>query len=181
MSTIKMLGPCLLLVALCLPDGSANARLFGAISKAKQGTVRKAKKRKRVARSRRRRSWKGRVRSFLARRKRAPRAQRHRRWQRRVGSFLRKRRGKPAGRKTTAFAGARAGVEGKAGVGPFRATGRAEGWAGVGAGAKLDTGYKDGKLKLDFGVGAALGVGGKLKVGVEVDVGKRKRTPSAKK
>ncbi len=45
-----------------------------------------------------------------------------------------------------------------------------EAWAGIGAEADLDAGYTDGKLRFQFGAGAALGVGGKLSGGFEVDV-----------
>jgi hypothetical protein len=71
-----------------------------------------------------------------------------------------------------AFAGARVGAEGTIMAGPVGVKGRAEAWAGVGVEAHLNAGYKDGKLSLDFGLGAALGVGGKLSGGVEIDVGK---------
>ena len=73
--------------------------------------------------------------------------------------------------KAGAFAGARASAEGSVGLGPVKATGRAEAWAGIGAEANLDVGYHDGKLSLDFGAGAALGVGFKLGGKVELDVG----------
>ena len=73
--------------------------------------------------------------------------------------------------KAGAFAGARATAEGSVGVGPLKATGRAEAWAGIGAEANLDVGYKNGKLSLDFGIGAALGIGAKFGGKIEVDVG----------
>jgi hypothetical protein len=73
--------------------------------------------------------------------------------------------------KAGAFAGARASAEGSIGAGPVKATGRAEAWAGIGAEANLDVGYHDGKLSLDFGAGAALGVGFKLGGKIELDVG----------
>jgi hypothetical protein len=74
-----------------------------------------------------------------------------------------------------AFAGVEAKVTGRAGVGPLGVTGTAAGWAGVGAKAEFNAGYENGKLKLSFGAGAALGYGGYLKGGVEIDVGKAKQ------
>ncbi|MBI2567981.1 MAG: hypothetical protein HYV63_13200 [Candidatus Schekmanbacteria bacterium] len=75
-----------------------------------------------------------------------------------------------------AFAGARAGVEGSAGLnvdGKELASvhGKAEAWAGVGARANLDVGFEDGKFRFGIGLGAALGVGFNLDWGFEIDFG----------
>lgn len=72
-----------------------------------------------------------------------------------------------------AFAGAKAGVEGKFGLGDFVAfKGRAEAWAGAGAQAGLIAGLKDGKLRFGFHAGAAVEVGGGFSWSVEIDVQK---------
>lgn len=69
-----------------------------------------------------------------------------------------------------AFAGARAGVDGEVGVGPVAATGSVEAWAGIGAEAKLDAGFHDGKLTLNYGAGLAVGVGCAYGGAIEIDV-----------
>ena len=70
-----------------------------------------------------------------------------------------------------AFAGARAGAEAKVNLGKFGSAGaRAEAWAGVGASFKAEAGFKDGRLKARFELGAALGIGFKLGFNVDIDV-----------
>lgn len=74
------------------------------------------------------------------------------------------------------FAGARASVQGGAaatinGQQVAEVHGKAEGWAGVGAKADLDVGFKNGKLNFDVDFGAALGIGGAVDLGFSVDVG----------
>lgn len=72
-----------------------------------------------------------------------------------------------------AFAGAKAGVEGKIGLGDFVAVkGKAEAWAGAGAQAGLIAGLKDGKLRFGFHAGAAAKAGAGFEWSVEVDVEK---------
>jgi hypothetical protein len=71
-----------------------------------------------------------------------------------------------------AFVGGEATVKARAGLGPVGLEGTASGWVGLGAKAHFDAGYENGKLKLDFGAGAALGYGGFLGGKVEIDVGK---------
>ena len=48
----------------------------------------------------------------------------------------------------------------------------AEGWAGAGVAADADIGYHDGEITVDFGVGAALGLGGKVHGGFTIDIPK---------
>ncbi len=69
-----------------------------------------------------------------------------------------------------AFAGEKFAASGTGSVGGLGAGGSAEGW--VGAGLKLDGSaqFVDGKLQFDFEIGAALGIGGKLGLEVEIDV-----------
>lgn len=68
-----------------------------------------------------------------------------------------------------AFAGVKAGVEGRIGIGSFLTLeGHADAWAGAGAEAKGVIGYKDGHLRLSFGAGVAVGVG--AGVGGSVDI-----------
>lgn len=70
-----------------------------------------------------------------------------------------------------AFAGARAGVEANVNVGQFGGAGaRAEAWAGVGAAAHAELGFKNGRFKARFDLGAALGVGFKFGFNVDIDV-----------
>jgi hypothetical protein len=74
------------------------------------------------------------------------------------------------------FAGARASIQGGAaasinGKQVAEIHGKAEGWAGVGAKADVDIGFEKGKLNFDFGLGAALGLGGSVDWGFSVDVG----------
>ncbi|QSQ21446.1 hypothetical protein JY651_40710 [Pyxidicoccus parkwayensis] len=70
-----------------------------------------------------------------------------------------------------AFAGARAGVEAQANLGKFGSVGgRAEAWAGVGASFNAELGFKNGRLKARFDIGAALGVGFKLGFNVDIDL-----------
>ncbi len=72
-----------------------------------------------------------------------------------------------------AFAGAKAGVEGKVGLGDFVAVkGKAEAWAGAGAQAGLIAGLKDGKLRFGFHAGAAVEAGAGFEWSVEVDIEK---------
>jgi hypothetical protein len=70
-----------------------------------------------------------------------------------------------------AFAGASASIQGQAALSDLgKIRGSASAWAGVGAKANLDVGFDDGKLKVDMGLGAALGIGASVDWGVEVDV-----------
>lgn len=69
-----------------------------------------------------------------------------------------------------AFAGARSGVTASAGVLGAKATMTAEVWAGIGATADVDMGLKDGVLRIDYGVGLAVGVGGYQQGSWEIDV-----------
>jgi hypothetical protein len=71
-----------------------------------------------------------------------------------------------------AFAGASAGTSGTASVAGVGVSGSAEAWAGVGARLDADVGYKEGKLNLEFGIGAALGIGGATSVGFTWDINK---------
>ena len=84
--------------------------------------------------------------------------------------------------KAGAFAGARASATGSAGIGPIsckNVCGRAEGWAGVGVETACKAGYQDGKLKFNFGLGAALGIGGKLGSYITIDVTKIRNAATA--
>lgn len=69
-----------------------------------------------------------------------------------------------------AFIGASAGVHGQAGAGGVTVHGAAEVKAGVGAAAKADAGYHDGKVTFDVEFGLTVGVGGKGEFGVEIDL-----------
>jgi hypothetical protein len=70
-----------------------------------------------------------------------------------------------------AFAGVKAGVEGKIGVGNFiTVQGQADAWAGAGAEAQGSIGYSDGKLHFSLDVGAALGAGAGASGDVTIDV-----------
>ncbi|MDO4783628.1 MAG: WXG100 family type VII secretion target [Propionibacteriaceae bacterium] len=71
-----------------------------------------------------------------------------------------------------AFAGARASVSGSADVAGVGVTGGAEGWAGIGASAKAQFGKVDGKYGFKLELGAAIGIGGKVSIGFQVDVPK---------
>ena len=71
-----------------------------------------------------------------------------------------------------AFAGARATVEGSADVAGIGVTGGAEGWAGIGASANAQIGMVDGKFGVKLELGAAIGLGGKVSLGFQVDVPK---------
>jgi hypothetical protein len=81
--------------------------------------------------------------------------------------------------KAEAFAGARAGYSAKGGVAGVGYGIECEVWAGVGAKAEINGGIdKDGKLKLDFAIGIAYGVGGQVKFGVEIDLKEVAKTAS---
>lgn len=69
-----------------------------------------------------------------------------------------------------AFIGASAGVHGQAGAGGVTVHGGAEIKAGVGAAAKADAGYHDGKVTFEGEFGLVFGVGGKGEFGVEIDL-----------
>ena len=70
-----------------------------------------------------------------------------------------------------AFVGARAGVEAQANLGKFGSVGgRAEAWAGAGVAFNAELGFKNGRLKARFDIGAALGVGFKLGFNVDIDL-----------
>jgi len=72
-----------------------------------------------------------------------------------------------------AFAGAKAAAHGSIGLGDFvRVNASAEAWAGAGAEAGVVAGYDDGKLRLGFNAGAAVGVGAGFSFCVEIDVKK---------
>ncbi|MBJ6764636.1 hypothetical protein JGU66_28030 [Myxococcaceae bacterium JPH2] len=71
-----------------------------------------------------------------------------------------------------AFAGARASAEVSQEIGPATAHVGAEAFAGIGVEFEANVGLKDGKLSANFDVGAALGIGGSLEFGVDVDVSK---------
>ncbi|QPP07976.1 hypothetical protein G4Z16_17955 [Streptomyces bathyalis] len=72
-----------------------------------------------------------------------------------------------------AFAGAKAEAEGHASVAGVGVGGTAEGWAGVGAEAKFDAGFKDdGTFVIGGEAGVGLGLGGKLGGQIEIDPGK---------
>lgn len=75
-----------------------------------------------------------------------------------------------------AFAGARARLDGSAslnidGKDLAGVRGGIEGWAGVGAKAGVDVGYKDGKFSFDFDLGLALGLGFAIDFGFDINVG----------
>jgi hypothetical protein len=67
------------------------------------------------------------------------------------------------------FAGASASIAGQATLGGVGVKGGAQAWAGVGAKANLEVGFKDGKFVLGGEIGAALGVGFGAKFGIAVD------------
>jgi hypothetical protein len=70
------------------------------------------------------------------------------------------------------FDGADASLKGKIGAGELGdAHGYIAAWAGVGAKAGFDVGFKDGKLKADMGLGLALGAGLEWDLGVTLDFG----------
>ena len=70
-----------------------------------------------------------------------------------------------------AFAGARAGAEANVNLGKFGSVGgRAEAWAGVGVAFHAEAGFKDGRFKARFDIGAALGIGFKLGFNVDINV-----------
>jgi hypothetical protein len=70
-----------------------------------------------------------------------------------------------------AFAGARAGAEANVNLGKFGSVGaRAEAWAGVGVAFNAEVGFKGGRLKARFDIGAALGVGFKLGFNIDIDL-----------
>jgi trimeric autotransporter adhesin len=75
--------------------------------------------------------------------------------------------------KGKAFAGVKAEVEGKIGIGEFATlSGHAGAWAGAGAEGGIKLGYNDGKLSFGFSGGAAVGYGVGAGWGMEVDVKK---------
>ncbi len=70
-----------------------------------------------------------------------------------------------------AFAGARAGAEANVHLGQFGSVGgRAEAWAGVGAAFHAEAGFKNGRFKARFDIGAALGIGFKFGFNVDLNV-----------
>jgi hypothetical protein len=70
------------------------------------------------------------------------------------------------------FAGASATLKGSESLGDLASVnGEATAWAGVGAKADLDAGYKDGELSFHFGAGAALGYGFDYDLGFSINVG----------
>ncbi|NMO17667.1 hypothetical protein HPC49_10360 [Pyxidicoccus fallax] len=69
-----------------------------------------------------------------------------------------------------AFVGARAGVEANVNLGKFGSVGgSAEAWAGVGVAFKAEAGFKNGRFKARLDIGAALGIGFKLGVNIDID------------
>lgn len=68
------------------------------------------------------------------------------------------------------FVGGRAEVEVSADVGGVGGEAGVEGWAGFGAGADADVGWKDGKLEIKGEGGIAVLLGGKLKGGISLDL-----------
>lgn len=81
--------------------------------------------------------------------------------------------------KADAFAGAKASAEGGADIGGIGVTGSAEGWAGAGAETGFDIGMNDeGNFVVETNVGAAIGVGGSVGGGVEIDPEKVGQTAS---
>jgi hypothetical protein len=71
--------------------------------------------------------------------------------------------------KAEAFAGARAGFNANVGAPGAGASVAGEVWAGAGVKAVVDAGLHDGKFKLEAQLGAAVGVGGSIRLGLEVD------------
>lgn len=69
-----------------------------------------------------------------------------------------------------AFAGVSAGVEGQVGDNNARIKGGAEVSAGIGFEGKAEGKIEDGKLKFGAKIGGALGIGGKVSFGMEVNV-----------
>ena len=70
-----------------------------------------------------------------------------------------------------AFAGARAGVEGNVNLGKFGSVGgKAEAWAGVGVAFNAEAGFKNGRFKARFDIGAALGIGFKFGFNIDINV-----------
>ena len=78
-----------------------------------------------------------------------------------------------------AFAGARASAAGEVTVAGFGLRGGVEGWAGAGAAGEAGWKYKDGKFEVNLGLGAAVGLGGKVNVGLALDFNEMGRTASA--
>lgn len=78
--------------------------------------------------------------------------------------------------KAEAFAGARAGFVAKGGMGGVQGGVGVEVWAGAGAKIEGSAALKDGKLKLDFTIGAAVAVGFKINLVVEIDLKKAAKT-----
>lgn len=70
-----------------------------------------------------------------------------------------------------AFAGAKAGVEGTVGLGEFgKVGGNAEVWAGIGVKANATLGLQNNRLKFKFELGAALGIGAKFGVNLDINL-----------
>jgi hypothetical protein len=61
---------------------------------------------------------------------------------------------------------AKAGVD----VGGVKPTASASGWLGVGGSAKMDIGFDNGKFSVNTSIGAAIGIGGKVSGGMEIDI-----------
>ncbi|MGC5010091.1 hypothetical protein ACLQ2R_04945 [Streptosporangium sp. DT93] len=70
------------------------------------------------------------------------------------------------------FAGAKMGANAEVDVAGIKPSAGVEGQAGIGGSTNADFGYADGKVKARASVGLALGIGGKVSMGVEVDVPK---------
>jgi len=70
------------------------------------------------------------------------------------------------------FAGASATLKGSESIGDVASVnGSATAWAGIGAKADLDAGYKDGELSFHFGAGLAFGYGFDYDFGFSINVG----------
>lgn len=76
------------------------------------------------------------------------------------------------------FAGARVGIEGRVANDYAGVTGRAEAMAGIGAKARVDAGIENGRIRARVEIGACLGIGGSVSLGVDVNyqaIGNRAR------
>lgn len=78
--------------------------------------------------------------------------------------------------KAEAFAGARAGFVAKGGMGGVQGGVGVEVWAGAGAKIEGTAALKNGKFDVDFSIGAAVGVGFKINIKIEIDLKKAAKT-----
>jgi hypothetical protein len=72
--------------------------------------------------------------------------------------------------KASAFAGAKAGASADFGVGPLKGTVGVEARTGIGIEVGGSVGIKDGKLGVEFNLGAALGIGVGINIKIEIDL-----------